>query len=71
ANDRITLHLPVELRHTGSATIVDLLGKDVKSYPIAVGLSSVDISVKDLTPGRYVVRIEGEGGVQSCSFVIQ
>ncbi|MCB0713551.1 MAG: VCBS repeat-containing protein [Ignavibacteriae bacterium] len=71
ANGRITLHLPVALRHTGSATIVDLLGKQVQSYSIATGLSSVDISVKDLTPGRYIVRIEGEDGMQSCSFILQ
>lgn len=59
AADRATLRLPTPAGADASLRIVDVLGRTVLTAPIAARATTVEIDLRDLMTGRYVVAVGG------------
>ena len=71
ARDHIVVTLPEHIQHNGTLTIVDLLGREVKSMSVNQQVTELKVSIKDLESGSYFLRIEEKSTKFTGSFIVQ
>ncbi len=70
ASDQLTVQLPANSRFT-SAHILDASGKLVLQKQLASGSSTLDLDIRNLLPGWYVLQLRGDKIIQQKFLKIQ